>query len=235
MVNRVDRVASASDSTLESKMTELVDQVKAINLNVRSAVNDSVGAALAIQARRGPNSEGPSQVEHELYIPHPSLTKMLRKFLGNSSAMFKTPEQAEAVEFVLDNEDHLLLVGPTAMGKTLAYMIPAVEREHGITCVLLPLSALHTDFDRRCRELKIEHSRWTRENDAPRTTIVYVSPEHAQTKQFFDYVVELCNIGLLKQFVIDEAHLVASQKDFRFCFLNLKPLLTCGAYENKLC
>ncbi|KAF9777942.1 P-loop containing nucleoside triphosphate hydrolase protein, partial [Thelephora terrestris] len=136
--------------------------------------------------------------------------------------------QAEAIEFVLAHERHLLLVGPTAMGKTLAYMLPAANRDHGITCVLLPLSALHTDFDRRCTDLKIESSRWTPQNDRPRTKIIYVSPEHAQTKRFNDHVFELHRLGLLKQFVIDEVHLVKSHSDFRFCFSALKPLLSCG-------
>jgi superfamily II DNA helicase RecQ len=181
------------------------------------------------------NTEPSSQLQRELYVPHPSLTRLLRNFLGNGSAMFKTPEQAEAIEFVLAHEHHLLLVGPTAMGKTLAYMLPAANRDHRITCVLLPLSALHTDFDRRCTDLKIESSRWTPQNDRPRTKIIYVSPEHAQTKRFNDHVFELHRLGLLKQFVIDEVHLVKSHSDFRFCFSALKPLLSCGESENQRC
>jgi len=213
-------------------MDRLANQFQNLNTNLRSTVNESVGSALAIQARRGSTVESSSPIERELYVPHQSLTRMLQKFLGDSTATFKNPEQAEAIEFVLAYERHLLLVGPTAMGKTLAYMIPAAQRDHGITCVLLPLSALHTDFDRRCKDLKIESSRWTPVNNQPATRIVYVSPEHAQSKQFVDYLIESYNRGLLKQFVIDEAHLVKSQNNFRFCFLALRPLVSCGEFKS---
>jgi superfamily II DNA helicase RecQ len=81
---------------------------------------------------------------------------MLRNFLGNPSATFKTPQQAEALEVVMAGDRHLLLVGPTAMGKSLVYMLPAAQCNYGITCVLLPLSALHLDFNRRCNNLNIE-------------------------------------------------------------------------------
>ena len=225
--------APASLSGLESRMDRLSNQMESLNINIRSAVDDSVGSALAIQARRGSNVDCSSEPERELFVPHPSLNRMLRKFLGNSTAKFKTPEQAEAIEFVMAHQRHLLLVGPTAMGKTLAYMLPASQREYGITCVLLPLSALHPDFDRRCKEIKIESSRWTPVDDRPATKIVYVSPEHAQTKQFVDWLIKSRNRGLLKQFVVDEAHLVIGHKAFRFCFLALKPLVSCGTFENQ--
>ena len=224
---------TSSMGTIESQLTQLKKQMESLNQNMRTTINESIGCALAVQARRGSSADHSSPTQREIYVPHPSLTRMLRTFLGNPSANFKTPEQAEAIEFVLAYQRHLLLVGPTAMGKTLAYMLPAANRDHGTTCVLLPLSALHTDFDRRCRDLKIESSRWTPRNDKPRTRIVYVSPEHAQTRHFVDYLIESHNLGYLKQFVIDEAHLVKSHSDFRFCFSALKPLIRCGQLKNQ--
>jgi len=215
-------------------MKRIADQMGDLNLNFQSTINDSIGRAFAVQARRGPNELCSSEAGRELYIPHPSLIRKLRNFLGDESATFKTPEQAEAIEFVLAYVGHLLFVAPTAVGKTLAYLLPAAEREHGITCVLLPLSALHADFDRRCKDLKIESSRWTLDNPRPMTKIVYVSPENAQRKQFTDYLFELRNLGHLKHFVVDEVHLVTSHSDFRFCFLALKTLLSCGMFENQL-
>lgn len=226
----VDPITSVSMSTIESQLSHLANRIESLNLNMQSTINESIGCALAVQARRSSNIDLSSQTQRDLYVPHPSLTRMLRTFLANPMATFKTPEQAEAIEFVLAYERHLLLVGPTAMGKTLAYMLPAANRQHGTTCVLLPLSALHTDFDRRCKGLDIPSSRWTPENDTPSTRIVYVSPEHAQTKHFIDYLTELHHLGQLKQFVIDEVHLVKSQSHFRFCFSALKPLLRCGEF-----
>ena len=215
----------------DSRMDELMQNFKNLELGVRSHINDAMAASLAIQSRR-PTTTAPSQApEREIFVPHPSLLKKLRIFLNNPSATFKTPQQAEALEILMAGDRHLMLVGPTAMGKTLVYMLPASLRDAGITCVLLPLSALHLDFDRRCRDLNIESSRWLPvKNEQPRTKIVYVSPEHAQTSTFINYLISTSRLGLLVQFVIDEAHLVKLHSDFRFCFSALQPLITSGEY-----
>jgi superfamily II DNA helicase RecQ len=203
--------------------------LKNIEGNLRSHISNTMGASLAIQSRRNPTTTSSQHTEQEIFLPHPSLFKMLRNFLGDPSATFKTPQQAQALEVVMAGDRHLLLVGPTAMGKSLVYMLPAAQRDHGTTCVLLPLSALHLDFDRRCNDLNIESSRWIPvTNEEPKTRIVYVSPEHAQTLAFTNYAVSMSRLGLLVQFVIDEVHLVKLHSDFRFCFSALQPLVTSG-------
>lgn len=215
-------------------MDQLANEMKNLNLNLRTTINESIGCALAVQARRDPNVAGPQvQSERQLYIPHASLIRSLRKFTGNPTAIFKTPEQAEAVEFIIAGERHLLLVVPTGGGKTFAYLLPAAMRDHGITCVLLPLSALHMDFERRCKDLKIESSRWTPENNDPRTKIVYVSPEHAQTKQFGDYLGVLHSHNLIVQFAVDEVHLLPMHSSFRYCLSALKPLINSGKFKSQ--
>jgi len=193
-------------------------------------MNEAVGASLAITSR-GASTTAPGNlpVERDHFIPHPSLITMLREFLGDPHATFKSPEQAEGLEVSLAGDRHLIVVGRTAMGKTILYMLPAAIRNHGITCVLLPLSALHLDFEQRCRELKIESSRWLPGvNENPRTRIVYVSPEHAMTSRFLDYLMPLAHKGELVQFVIDEVHLVHGHVKFRHCFSALKPLVLSG-------
>jgi superfamily II DNA helicase RecQ len=212
-------------------MDQLLQGFKDMEVGVRSHINEAMAASLAIRSQRNPTTVSPQLPEQEIFVPHPSLISMLRVFLGNPLATFKTPQQAEALEIVMAGDRHLLLIGPTAMGKSLVYMLPAAQRDHGITCVLLPLSALHLDFDRRCSDLKIESSRWLPGiNEEPKTRIVYVSPEHAQTRAFVNYLVSTYRLGLLVQFVIDEAHLVKLHSDFRFCFSALQPLITSGKH-----
>ena len=224
--NRVESTSTPQSSS--SQMDELIREVKDLKISIPSAVGEHFSSVLAIQARRGTDIASPSP-KRVLYVPHPSLNRSLRKFLGNPKATFKTPEQAEALEITMSGKRHLLLVGPTAMGKSLVYMLPAAERSQGITVVLLPLSALHLDFERRCSALQIESSRWSpKDNEKPRTKIVYVSPEHAQTSMFIDYLVETFHIGLLVQIVIDEVHLVQTHSKFRYCLSLLKPLVSSG-------
>ena len=227
-------VALTSTGTSDSWHAELIqklDRMDANVQNVQSSVTDLEGACLAIQARRNPGATSSDQPERERFIPHPSLVRMLRKFLRNPSATFKIPEQAEALGVSIAGDRHLLVVASTGAGKSAIYMIPAAQRNHGITCVLLPLSALHLDFKRRCDAHNIPNSRWLPvTNEQPRTRIVYVSPEHAVTLPFINYLMGLSHTGELVQVVIDEVHLLHSHSDFRFCFAAMKPLLLSGKF-----
>ena len=149
-------------------------------------------------------------------------------FLSNPKASFKTPEQAEALEVAINRQEHLLLIGPTAMGKSLVYMLPAATYDRTlVTLVLLPLSSLHQDFQRRCQASNISSSRWEPGLPSPpHTSIVYVSPEHAQRKEFSDYATGLYLTKKLARFVIDEPHLAVQHADFRYCFASLKSLIS---------
>lgn len=213
----------SASTTANFGVGEVLERIDRLEGNIQFSFNGAVGALLTTEVRGGTGATTP---EREAFIPHPSLIRMLREFLGDASATFKTPEQAEALEIAMAGDRHLLLVGPTAMGKSLVYMLPAAQRSEGITCVMLPLSSLHLDFGRRCRELKIEYSRWLPGvNENPRTRIVFVSPEHAQRTPFESYLIGIARSGLLKHVVFDEVHLVKTQSTFRFCFSALQPLL----------
>ena len=200
-----------------------------LGLGLRSQFTDTMAATLEVFSRGRQNMSSSAGTKRELFVPHPSLIRMLREFLGQRLATFKNPEQAEALEVVMAGDRHVLLVGPTAMGKSLVYMLPATRPNCGITCVLLPLSALHLDFARRCRDLKIESSQWMPfKNEQPKTKIVYVSPKHAQTTGFIKYLIKTSRQGKLARIVVDEVHLVKSHADFRFCFSALRPLISAG-------
>ena len=178
----------------------------------------------------GEESGNPAARPHQTrFDPHPSLLRELRAFLSDPNATFKTPEQAEALEVSINRTEHLLLIGPTAMGKSLVYMLPAASVHYDrnlVTIVILPLSSLHADFQRRCHQLNIPSSRWLPPPFVPsNTSIVYVSPEHAQTSVFLEYALSLHFTKKLARIVIDEPHLVLQHADFRFCFSNLAPLI----------
>ena len=219
---------TSSNATLEHQISKLEDAIKGVELRVRSHVTDSLAESLQIQGRRGSTGLSLRPVGQKQFAPHPSLIIMLRNFLSDSSATFKTPEQAEALEVSMACDRHLLLVGPTSMGKSLVYMLPAACRNSGTTCVILPLSALHYDFNRRCRDLKVECSRWMPGTQELRTRIVFVSPEHAQTMEFLNYLTGMSQRRLLVQIVFDEVHLLTQHTDFWFCTSQLAPLVTSG-------
>ena len=125
--------AQESTGPFESQLSKVVQELKELKLGIQSRFNKAVGASLAIQARRTLNAVSSSHHKWELFIPHPSLSQKLSTFLGDLLAKFKTPEQAEALEYVIAGDSHLLLVGLTAMGKSLVYMLPATQHNSGIT------------------------------------------------------------------------------------------------------
>jgi superfamily II DNA helicase RecQ len=136
-------------------MNKVLDGIRLMEVSFRSCVADTVAASLTIQAVRGSFAAPAQPPERGRFVPHPSLIPMLRDYLGNGSATFKSSEKAEALEISMAGDRHLFLIGPTAMGKSLVYMLPGAKRATGSTCVILPLSALHLDFVRRCRESRI--------------------------------------------------------------------------------
>jgi superfamily II DNA helicase RecQ len=157
-----------------------------------------------------PSSEQPD------VLPHPPVLPKLRRFLQNRDAQFTCPEQAQALEAVLYDSEHVLLIGPTGMGKSSVFLIPAKESQNCITIVLIPLSSLRFDFERRCGNLGIQCDEWF-EHTNPKTEIVMVSPENAARKSFLDWAIALKRMGKLARLVYDEAHMVCTQA-FRDCF-----------------
>lgn len=198
---------------------------------IRSLINDGIAQGFAAQRKINNEESVDSAVQRTRYAPHPSLLKDLRVFLSVPTATFKTPEQAEALEVVVNSKEHILLIGPTAMGKSLIYMLPAsIHDRNLVTIVLLPLSSLHLDFQRRCKQLDIPSCRWTPTSGSERASIVYVSPEHAQRRDFLEYALALHFEKKLARVVIDEPHLILQQVHFRPCFSNLSPLITAGKF-----
>lgn len=222
----------------DPRVGDLVDSFADLRLGMRADIMDIVACAFAMEERKkSASAASPSLGSGELYLPHPSLLTLLARFFGDPKAKFKTPQQAEALEVVLSRNRHVLLVGPTAMGKSLVYMLPSrICHPKMVTCVVLPLSALHMDFFRRCSELNLECSRWTpRLQETPKTSVVFVSPEDAVTAKFLNYVIQLHTLKLLARIVIDEAHLVKLHSDFRYCLQSLKPLIRtseCGTFAD---
>lgn len=220
---------------LEASISERISATaRSCIQEMRSEINEAIAigfSTLPTASRGGTDRLEPPRVR---MAPHPSLLVTLRQFLSNPNASFKTPEQAEALEVAFNRQEHLLLIGPTAMGKSLIYMLPAASVDRTlVTLVLLPLSSLHLDFERRCREANISNSRWEPNLvTQPKTSIVYVSPEHAQTKDFSDYATSLHLTKKLARFVIDEPHLAVQHASFRYCFASLKPLISARKFPN---
>ena len=124
--------------------------------------------------------------------------------------------QAAAISRVLDGGDVLVLM-PTGGGKSLCYQIPALCRP-GTAVVISPLIALMDDQVAALRQLGVaasalhsevdpeEARRTSRELDAGRLDLLYVSPERLLMQGTLNQLTRL-QVALI---AIDEAHCVSA-------------------------
>ena len=157
-------------------------------------------------------------------LPHPSVLRLLRSFLNDQNATFTCAEQAQALQLALARRGSIFLIGPTGMGKTSVFLIPASENRHMTTVVLIPLSSLRTDFVLRCRRKNIPCELWKGREQEP-AAVVVVSPEQATYAAFSAWLANLRHREMLNLFIVDEAHLFVTQRKFRDCFSSLKGLV----------
>jgi len=150
-------------------------------------------------------------------LPDPSNLILLRNFTSNDNASFTCPEQALALELALHGQTNFFLIGPTGMGKSCVFLIPAKLKPHMVTIVLIPLSGLRVDFAMRCHINGIACTEWTQDRQE-RSSIVMVSPENAVLPVFVSWARNLMHNELLNLIVYDEVHLIKTHAPFRECF-----------------
>jgi len=83
------------------------------------------------------------------------MTKALQTMYG-ANAKFKTMEQQEAVIHTAMGTTQLFVILPTGQGKSLTFMLPAMQSHAQTTIVITPLVALAEDMLRRCKATGID-------------------------------------------------------------------------------
>jgi hypothetical protein len=113
-------------------------------------------------------------------LAHPSRLRDLRIFLNDDNAKFKCPEQLELVEKMQAKRNHILGILSPGVGKTFLVLFQARMYERNlVTVVILPLSGLHADFERRCQLHDVSFSRWKPDGTFDTScSIQYASVEH---------------------------------------------------------
>ena len=160
-------------------------------------------------------------------LPRASTLSRLRLFLGDPNAGFTCPEQGIALEHVLLGKTSVFLIGPTGMGKSAVFLIPAMAEREKMTIVLVPLSGLRYDFARRCTKLSVPCIEWS-ERQQREAAIVMVSPENAKKRDFSNWCTHNAHLGKISRIVVDEGHLLPCHQSFRECMSPSSSLVRIG-------
>jgi superfamily II DNA helicase RecQ len=168
--------------------------------------------------------------------------KGLRSLLNNEGAEFQSIEQSQALNAVMSGKNALVVL-PTGGGKTLTYTLPAfIENKRWespsslttfITVVILPLVILKSDQHRRLTEYPLKVKIWDMDtlrldDNALRLTVqddvadlVLVGLEVAVSDLFNSWLRSKAAMNKLKRIIIDEAHLLLDQSDFRVLMIKI--------------
>jgi RecQ family ATP-dependent DNA helicase len=142
--------------------------------------------------------------------------KTLRKFYGNKQATFKSPQQAKALQLVIDGRKDVLAILPTGGGKSLLFFLPTLMEPGMTTVVIVPLIAVTDDLRDRCVKANISCANWDPHSRyREQCNLLFVAVEHAVEPAFLNHLQIMHGMGILKRIVMDEAHVSLTHRDFR--------------------
>lgn len=142
----------------------------------------------------------------------------LQEIYDDPDARFKSEEQMKAMKLVLQRKFDVLTILPTGGGKSLIFQLPAWVEKDLTTVVIVPFVALAEEMKDRCIDMGLSCYVWrdsgtilTRES----AQVVIVGVEHAVLPGFQQLLVQMEGAKKLARIVIDECHVVLTQREFR--------------------
>ena len=152
-----------------------------------------------------------------------TLSSLLKEFLQDNNASFKSLEQELLIKSILLKIPYILAVLPTSIGKSLAYLLTSSLSISKVTIVILPLVGLKQDILRRSKEFNIPSIIF--EDTKQFQNLTLVSIETIIEGTFISLVQSLINNNNLDRIIIDECHLLISASNYRSIMFRFKELL----------
>jgi superfamily II DNA/RNA helicase len=121
--------------------------------------------------------------------------------------------QEQAIEAIQARVKPVVAVMPTGTGKSVLFMLPAWAEPGGTTIVIVPLTALRQDMQRRCDVLGISCAAWEDSRSPPdAASIVLMTPEAALGEEGSTFINRLKCTRRLDRIVIDECHVILNME-----------------------
>jgi superfamily II DNA helicase RecQ len=150
------------------------------------------------------------------------MTAALKQMYG-ASAKFKTEEQKRAVISTAMGTNQLFIILPTGQGKSLTFMLPAMQSHAQTTVVITPLVALAEDLLRRCKATGIDAIIYRRGANRSARIVIIVT-EMAISSSCLQFIRDLHLNKCLDRIVFDECHKLLHDQGFRLKLAAIKDL-----------
>jgi hypothetical protein len=121
-------------------------------------------------------------------VSEEDLKKAMRKALRREDVSFRSEAQEEALRMIISGEQAspLVVVLPTAGGKSLLFMAPACLDDPGVTIVVVPYRALLDNLVATAKKAKINCTEYRPGEQNP-AALVFVSADFIEGSQFLSY------------------------------------------------
>lgn len=133
---------------------------------------------------------------------------------------FRNKGQEDAICTLEDTKDDLIIVLPTAGGKSMCYISQALLHPGKTTVVVIPYVALMQDTIRGCKSWGVDPLQW-KQGETQRSSLVFVAVETAVSPNFQGYLAAMKEENNLSMIVFEEAHTIISEGNFRNKMINL--------------
>lgn len=145
------------------------------------------------------------------------LDHMLKEFMQDDQATFRSPEQRQAFHLIVKQVPYLFLVLPTAAGKTTLFLFGASLATSQVTIVIVPLISLKLDLSRKAAALGLQPTIWEPGQVMPLASsrVILVQIEHLDHPRFNELADELITQKRLARIIWDECHLIPLAKSYR--------------------
>jgi len=150
------------------------------------------------------------------------LLALLREFLQDDSAMFKSEEQKETLKLILQKTSCLTVILATSSNKSFLYLLLASLSTAETTIIIVSLIALKSDFLQKAKEMKISASIYEEKKSADK--LVLVSIETAVSSSFQLFLMSLHAENKLDRIIFDECHLIVTAANYKHSMYSLKKL-----------
>ena len=147
------------------------------------------------------------------------LTLLLREFLADDQAVFRSPEQQEAFYLILKHIPYLFLILPTAAGKTTLFLFGASLAPAQVTIVVIPLISLKLDLFGKAKALGLRPTVWgpatSYQTIDPDCRVILIQIEYITHSGVLEMANHLISQKKLARVIWDECHLIPLSQSYR--------------------